>query len=368
MILKYRFSLAFVAFMCLKGCDFAPHEWCVDQNGYPGKCVRQSKCKALSQTFRPPIWSFRRGKYLGNHVCGGYGYTPLVCCVDHTDENELQNIQANLAESSSIVSSVMPPLENLVNEPQLTSLGEFPWSALIQYRKLHGFIGFHCGGTLIHERYVITAAHCIVAIPPIWKVSRVRLGEYDTKNGDVDCVNGLCADMPVDVDVDQVLVHQNYTPRQVSQYHDIALIQLAVSVRMTVFIQPIQLATGEMENMMMNGAPMAVMSAGWGRTKTGSASNVKLKVRLDINDFNACTEAYQHAGAQLQDTQMCASEWRGTGICSCDSGGPLMAQMSDRYYLVGIVSFGPANCGMKDVPGVYTNVMRYTDWIYSNIS
>ncbi|XP_058448771.1 uncharacterized protein LOC131428745 [Malaya genurostris] len=285
-----------------------------------------------------------------------------ICCTDHDEGTELQNIQTNLVEPTPIVTSA-----ELITEPQVTNLGEFPWSALIQYRKMHGFFGFHCGGSLIHERFVITAAHCIKAIPPIWKVFRVRLGEYDTKNGNLDCVNGRCADVPLDIEVDQIRVHESYTARDVSQLNDIALIRLMLSVRMTDFVQPIQLASGAMENMMMNGAPMEVVSAGWGRTKTGNSSNVKLKVRLDISDFNACTEAYEHAGAQLQDTQICASEWRGTGICSCDSGGPLMVQTSNSYYLVGIVSFGPANCGMKDVPGVYTNVMKYTDWVSSHI-
>ncbi|XP_055550365.1 CLIP domain-containing serine protease B4-like [Wyeomyia smithii] len=355
---------------CLKGFYSVPRDWCVDRDGFPGRCVRLSKCKALADIYKLPAKARRYNTRLTDLICRPYTKNPYVCCVDHSDNWDLQNLQANLVETTSNapVTTPAPQLENLNGNIQLTDIGEFPWSALIQYSKPQGFLGFHCGGTLINERFVVTAAHCINAIPPIWKVYRVRLGEYDTKNRDADCANGHCADMPMDVEVDQVVVHQNYTTRQVSQYNDIALIRLMQSIRMTAFVQPIQLPPNQMGDMMTDSMmKMPVVSAGWGRTKTASASNVKMKVRLDINDLSFCAEAYRQAGAELSDTQLCASEWQGTGVCSCDSGGPLMVQMDEQFYLVGITSFGPVNCGMKNMPTVYTNVLKYINWIGNNL-
>ena len=92
-----------------------------------------------------------------------------------------------------------------------------------------------------------------------------------------------------------------------------------------------------------------------------------MKVLLNLETLSYCAESYKSSGIKLRDGQLCASEWRGTGVCSCDSGGPLMVQTSGQFYLIGIVSLGPAKCGLKNAPGVYTSVVRYTEWIRRNI-
>lgn len=54
-----------------------------------------------------------------------------------------------------------------------------------------------------------------------------------------------------------------------------------------------------------------------------------------------------------------------------DSGGPLMRYDTQsnppKWYLVGIVSFGPAQCGLANWPGIYTRVDHFVDWIISQI-
>lgn len=48
------------------------------------------------------------------------------------------------------------------------------------------------------------------------------------------------------------------------------------------------------------------------------------------------------------------------------TGGPLMKSLETHWFLEGIVSFGPKYCG-TNVPGVYTKVAKYMDWIDSNV-
>lgn len=49
-----------------------------------------------------------------------------------------------------------------------------------------------------------------------------------------------------------------------------------------------------------------------------------------------------------------------------DSGGPLACATDDVSFLYGIVSWGEG-CGRSGKPGVYTNVVKYIDWINSVI-
>ena len=112
---------------------------------------------------------------------------------------------------------------------------------------------------------------------------------------------------------------------------------------------------------------MPAYAAGWGKTESATASEKKLKVEMNIKSLQECAPVYQRGGILLKQTHMCAGGVRGKDTCSGDSGGPLMRQMTGSWYLIGVVSFGPQKCGAPGVPGVYTNVAEYVDWIKDNI-
>lgn len=54
-----------------------------------------------------------------------------------------------------------------------------------------------------------------------------------------------------------------------------------------------------------------------------------------------------------------------------DSGGPLMSEglagVTERFTLIGLVSFGPRTCGVSNFPGVYTRISSYASWIMDNM-
>lgn len=103
--------------------------------------------------------------------------------------------------------------------------------------------------------------------------------------------------------------------------------------------------------------------AGWGVTLEGSlvlASSLQ-EASLPLVSLGACREAL---GEAVTDNMLCAGGVRGQDACQGDSGGPLMGEDPDtnRVYLAGVVSWG-VGCARDNLPGVYTRVTQYTDWI-----
>ncbi|XP_052867409.1 CLIP domain-containing serine protease B4-like [Anopheles cruzii] len=330
---------------------------CVNPRGQQGSCIQFPECQPLLSIYNKRTPTPEDKQFLLNSRCGTYNTKILVCCVGATQ-----------AQKSSLPE---PPycglqLSDRVVGGQPTQLDEFPWTALIEYQKPGGQYGFHCGGSLINQRYIVTAAHCINAVPRTWKPYRVRLGEWDLGSS-TDCEADFCAPSPIDLDIEQIIVHPAYDSRDAANLNDIALIRFKRNVQYSDVIRPICLPLStSIRN--RNYVGLSSYAAGWGKTETASASDKKLKVELHITGLNDCAQVYSRGGIYLQSSQMCAGGVRGKDTCSGDSGGPLMRQISGNWYLYGVVSFGPQKCGTAGVPGVYTNVLEYTDWIRNNIS
>ncbi|XP_065072453.1 CLIP domain-containing serine protease B8-like [Ochlerotatus camptorhynchus] len=263
----------------------------------------------------------------------------------------------------------------LVNHGQITEIDEFPWMALLIYEKAMNPVVPGCGGALISQSFVVTAAHCLVG-PIIQKKGNlkfVRVGEYDLKN-DPDCtVEGMyadCTDGIIDVKPRRVIVHPDYVLGSVSQHHDIGLVQLERPLELSVFIRHICLPEPGSSTL---GKKFIV--CGWGRTNFFSEgredkipSPIKLKASLPYFDHGKCSEIYQPQRLQLINGQICAGGHKARDTCSGDSGSPLMSfdKNIKAWVLSGLVSMGPQNCGTAGKPGIYTNVKEYVQWIKTN--
>lgn len=104
--------------------------------------------------------------------------------------------------------------------------------------------------------------------------------------------------------------------------------------------------------------------AGWGSNGT-VYSTLKQYVSVPYVPLDQCQVSYQtpRHEAQLNYTQICAGGENGKDSCGGDSGGPLMQEIGFTYVVVGVVSYGPRECGQKNKPAVYTHVYQYLDWI-----
>jgi len=134
------------------------------------------------------------------------------------------------------------------------------------------------------------------------------------------------------------------------------------------FVSPICLPFGEARTKDYVGQKLWV--AGFGLTAAfGQSSNRLQELRVPVVNNDQCAAVFRSQRAVIGPLQMCAGAERGKDSCSGDSGGPLMglARFGPPYRLLGVVSFGVTRCGTANVPGVYTRVSEYVNWIMDNL-
>lgn len=184
--------------------------------------------------------------------------------------------------------------------------GEFPHMVAIGYKNLNNQINFKCGGSLISEQHVVTAAHCDNAdrIAP----SIVRLGDLNLKIKEPNSPEK-------DIEIAEFIIHEKYVPNE--KNHDIAIIKLIKIVTFSKYIRPACLSTSEKiyEN-------KKVIATGWGLVEalTTRFSDHLQKVELTIFDNDKCQQIYNNTS--IDDSKLCAGELEGgKDTCEGDSGG-----------------------------------------------
>lgn len=349
-----------------------PNE-CINTFNITGRCIALKDCpyehnlfSYLNRTKNNNKYSADRERiniytdYLRKSFCGWEKGSPKVCC----DTDLLPDIQKCQMD--------LTPVTNRINAGREAELNEFPWIVLLVNEKVRGRNALYCGGSLINERYVLTAAHCFHE-PEMYNRVFVRLGEHDVRT-ERDCRKDsknrtICNPSHIDIQIESKIIHEGFEP--INFHHDIALIRLAEPVNFTNNIKPICLLDIEYEPEEFINTTMFEV-AGWGKEgNEGNFSDVKLKTWILGYHNNDCHRKYNTTKPPKTITinQFCAG---GTttdraDACQGDSGGPVIAQHGEgvyKYqYMVGLVSYGLQKCGTKGWPTVYTRVSRYLPWI-----
>ncbi|KAG4080172.1 hypothetical protein HA402_008243 [Bradysia odoriphaga] len=335
-------------------------------------CISIYDCPPILNTIQQTI-SANQAERLRRLACtSGPGRYPYVCCPQETSTANVP--QRSITRPSNGRGNVLPSkgtcgVESFgerVYGGRSTALDEFPWMALLEYSKPNSPVRtISCGGVLINQRYVLTAAHCLVGEieRKIGRLINVRLGEYDISTT-TDCIKSDCADPVKNMGIEEIIAHPGYNERNRNKTNDIGLVRLAEDVSYSDFVKPICLPSTVGAT---RSAPMASLQvAGWGRTLESRQSNTKQKLEVPIFDHLQCQEKFATANTFIDDSQLCAGGIYTQDACDGDSGGPLM-KFTDNYWIVeGIVSFGRA-CGLEGWPGVYTRVSSFEDWIENNM-
>ncbi|XP_036416420.1 testisin-like [Colossoma macropomum] len=221
---------------------------------------------------------------------------------------------------------------------------KWPWFVRLQ----NGSAG--CGGSLVGDRHVLTAAHCFDDTGPNENDWQVYLGVVNRKEPSKP------------YKVKEIILHQAYDKDSIVFRNDIALLTLSQPVQFSENIHSVCLPRPD--HLFPTGTKCWI--AGFGKTMIDStvpSSSYLMEADVKIVERSECNSQDVHNGSILQ-SMLCAGDPNGSqDACHGDSGGPLVCEDQEGlWYLAGIISWG-VDCGRPNKPGIYTNVSHFSKWI-----
>lgn len=209
---------------------------------------------------------------------------------------------------------------------------QFPHQISIQYYDSHA-----CGGSIINEYWILTAAHCIV--PSMADGLVVKAGSLNLRNANT-------------YEISLMISHEKYLDDE--SHNDIGLLRTRKPIQFNAFVQPIPLRSSVV------GAGEIAVTSGWGRQVIdGPASDVlqflQFKTLSNEECRNRMPEGYK---TSIYADSLCVQSVANRGVCDGDSGGSLIINGA----LVGVTAWITEYCG-SFYPDVYTRVSEHVNWI-----
>ncbi|KAL7040837.1 hypothetical protein ACKWTF_000535 [Chironomus riparius] len=265
-------------------------------------------------------------------------------------------------------------INNSKRRPEVPKVREGfrPNMAAIGWTDKIGGITYRCFGSIVTEKFIVTAAHCqdLDDLRP----NTVRVGDrYLMSRKDDENAQQL--------KIQEFTVHTNYKPTL--DYNDIAMIETVERIVFNNFVVPS--CIGNLYNSNENENTVS----GYGDDDDGSLMNVLMEMNVEVIDNSECNKVYgkdQQLPWGIIDSQICvrskATRKEINETCFGESGSPLQFKSShdikeDDYgsdyisttyetsTIIGIQSFS-TSCAF-DIPSVYTRLESYTDWMRSVI-
>lgn len=232
----------------------------------------------------------------------------------------------------------------------LATEGDWSWSVSLTVGGQH-----FCGGVLIDDQHVLTAAHCFAGNQSPPRGTKVTVGVHNIAKKE---------SWSVTRDIAKTFVHQNFSMAS-TVVDDIALIRLASPVTLDQkYIVPACLD----ESATLDPTGQETWLTGWGSQYFGGqATTLKYQLSNIIFPQGQCQAFYDYLfDPKIQICGGDAQQQEGNGACQGDSGGPLVYKnpADNKWYIVGLISWG-LGCGYGTV---YTKVASYIQWIQEKIA
>ncbi|KAJ2948333.1 hypothetical protein O0L34_g7572 [Tuta absoluta] len=231
---------------------------------------------------------------------------------------------------------------------ELTTIDRYPYAVALLVSLTGLWFDHSCGGTLINNRSVLTAAHCVMLyrLPAQW---RSRMGSsFSNRGGQVFTTS-------------RIIRHPNFRPLFVD--NDFALLHVTTLVDISDIIRPADIAGPTY----FPGDNEEVFAVGWGITcyRECPSSEQLREVQVYTINTELCRERYLELSPNMivSDNMFCTGvlDVGGRDTCNGDSGGPVM----HRGTLIGVGSWGE-ECAHPRYPGVKARVAAASDWIVAN--
>ncbi|GJQ73814.1 CLIPC1 [Trypoxylus dichotomus] len=384
--LTYCYIVGFliVTFQSLANCQYQGEQCFHQKRGVNGICRALRNCPAAINDLRHEIYP---------QNCGLEGTVVIVCCpqasepsittTTTTESSQILNPSGNLPvgekckqackkykilgykneyspvltqdDNYELVENCPWELNALATIYRGTKaeLGEFPHMALIGYGVLPNHV-WKCGGTLISDRFVLTAARCTFA-RAYGNASLVRLGDLNLTSSEDD-------QYVQQINVKKLYIHPDYVyPKH---YNDVALLELDKPARLSAYVKPACLKTDD------SSEPRGLVT-GWSHTEFGPAREHLSLAGVDLFTVEECSRIFSVDSRTLPrgidpNLQLCYGSKTSTqDSCQGDLGGPLQIYATDvycSYYVFGVTSFGKG-CGNQNIPTGYVKLKSYIKWI-----
>lgn len=256
---------------------------------------------------------------------------------------EIRNLLTGILVILITVNATHSLLTNRIYDGITAVSGQFPHQVLL-------FITcpksrYMCGGTLLNNRWVLTAAHCARGAANI--EAHIGAHSYDDLAGD--------RHRQVHSSVRQIIVHSGYIPDLAA--NDLALLELTHAVEFSPTVQPAALPDPKM----VLARNEEFLVSGWGRTSNGDSHAQRLQfARLQLVSNAICRPLYNPF--VIRDSTLCAHGVNRQSVCNGDSGGP-MVLARDGKTLVGVTSFGHIRGCHSGMPSGFVRVTSFLPWI-----
>ncbi|KAB7503551.1 Venom serine protease Bi-VSP [Armadillidium nasatum] len=377
---------------------------CTTPDNKKGSCIPLKKCTPLYSKLRGGSPTSEFIDFLRRSVCRYENSAPIVCCADVETTSKEPPSSFVLSTGSSQISSspptneptqppttpsqppttpseppTQPPTEPPVKPVQrgldllpeecgnstitatrivggrIAKKGSWPWLAALGYKTFQNQYDFLCGGALITERHILTAAHCVHRRNDL---EIVRMGEHDLDIEDEAESH--------DYKIIKRVMHEDYDNSNFG--NDIAILTVEGPVKFTKNVRPVCLPQGDffVNNTL---ARINGFVAGWGSIAYNNVSSPVLKeAMLLIRTNEECKKNYAVFRSVVIDKRRLCAGVGGSDACQGDSGGPLMVfnPRTGLFSAAGIVSVG-FRCAEAEFPGIYTRVSEYMDWIANHL-